>query len=139
MTADEVTRKQSNSLARHDIEAFKDCYSVNAVVIDPQYAEPLRGREAIGKDIADFLVALPDLELKVTRTIVHGTLYAAEVVMSGTQKGPLVTPTGEVAATNKRIRIPACLVVALDKDGLIAEERRYFDLANALSQAGSAT
>ena len=46
----------------------------DAVVVDPQYPEPLRGRAAIERDIADFLRAFPDLGMEVTRTVVDGTV-----------------------------------------------------------------
>ncbi len=136
MAANEVIRKQIDAVNRHDITAFTACYSPNAVVMDPQYPEPLRGGGAIGKDMTDFLTALPDLELRLKRTITEGDSYAAEITMSGTHKGPLIGPSGQIPATNKRVEIGAILLVQLDKDGRIAEEHRYYDLAGMMSQLG---
>ena len=139
MSADHITRRQMEAIHRHDIEAFKACYAPNAVVVDPQYALPVQGGEAIGKDIADFLTALPDLQLRVLSTITQGTSYAAEITMSGTHKGPLLTPTSQVPPTNKRVEIGACLVGRLDNDGRISEEHRYYDLAGMMAQLGLLT
>jgi steroid delta-isomerase-like uncharacterized protein len=107
-----------------------------AVSVDPQYASPLEGTDAIGKYIAEFFKAFPDLKLRVVSTIEQGSSYAAEIVMSGTHKGALLTPTGEVPPTNRRFEIGACLVGRLDKEGRISEEHRYFDLARMMSQLG---
>lgn len=139
MNADQIARKQVDSINGRDIEGFKACYSANAIVIDPQYSGPLKGGDAIGKDIADFMTALPDLQLRVRSIITQGASYAAEITMSGTHKGPLLTPTSQVPPTNKRVEIGACLVGQLDKDGRIAEEHRYYDLAGMMAQLGLTT
>lgn len=139
MNAEQLTKKQIESVNRQDIEAFKSCYASGAVVVDPQYAEPLKGHDAIGKDIAAFWTALPDLQLHVVNTIAQGTSYSAEITMSGTHKGALLTPTGQIPPTGKKIDVNACLVGRYNNDGRIIEEHRYYDLAGMLAQLGIAS
>ena len=120
----------------HDIAGFASFYAEDAVVVDPQYPEPLRGRAAIERDIADFLRAFPDLGMEVTRTVVDGPVTAVEATLTGTHDGPLALPTGEVPATGRRLRFPMAFFDRLDEEGLIVEERRYYDLATQQEQLG---
>lgn len=56
MTPQEVARKVGEAFNQHDADAYASLYAANAVAYDPQYSEPLRGREAIRKDIEDFFL-----------------------------------------------------------------------------------
>jgi hypothetical protein len=58
--------------------------------------------------------------------------------MTGTNNGPLVTPTGEVPATGKRIDMRGALVGRINADNLIVEERRYYDTGTLMQQLGLA-
>ena len=136
MTIPETVQKVTDAVNRHDVDAFAACYTANAEVSDPAYPEVLRGRESVRKDMTDFIRALPDLQVRVQRVIDNGETCAIEVGMSGTHKGPLVLATGHVPATNKRVNVGGALIVRLDSQGLIAEERRYYDLAGMLNQLG---
>jgi steroid delta-isomerase-like uncharacterized protein len=136
MTTDDVIRTQFEAFNRHDASAFAACYSRDAVIADPQFSEPLKGATAIAKDIGDWFGSFPDIGARLTRTVFDGTTYAAEWSMSGTHKGPLVTPEGQVPATGRPIRLVVITMGRVDTDGRIVEERRSYDLAAILSQLG---
>jgi predicted ester cyclase len=106
------------------------------VVDDPQFPEPLKGAHAITKDIGDWFGAFPDIETRITRTVVNGTSFAVEWSMSGSHKGPLVMPDGHVPATGKPVRMVVVTIGRLDAEGRIAEERRSYDLASVMGQLG---
>ena len=131
-----VHEKGAAAISRQDLNAFADLYAANAVVNDPSYPEPLKGRDAVRKDIADFVTAFPDLRVTADTSIASGNIIAAEWTMTGTHKGPLPLPTGSIAATNKPFRMKVATFERLDGDGRIVEERRYYDLAGMMEQLG---
>lgn len=135
----EVIKQQIAAINAHDTAGLAARYSADAVVLDPQYPEPLRGRAAIERDMADFLTAFPDLRAQVTRTLFDGATHALEMTVSGTNSGPLALPGGDsVPPTNRRIELHMAVFGRIDGDGLVVEERRYFDIAGQLAQLGLA-
>lgn len=136
MNALDIIRTQLEAFNRHDAAAFAACYAAQATITDPQFREPLRGGEAITKDIGDWFGAFPDIEARITRTVVNGESYAVEWAMNGTHTGPLVMPDGHVPGTGKPVHLPVATIGRLDGEGRIVEERRYYDLAGVMSQLG---
>jgi steroid delta-isomerase-like uncharacterized protein len=136
MTYEAIVQQQTAAFNNHDEAAFASGYAPDAVVTDPQYPEPLRGKDAIGRDIADFFTAFPDCSAEIKRTVGNDGSYAMEVEMKGTHSGPLLGPTGLVPATGRSVRFPAGIFARLDGNGRIVEEHRYYDLAGQLAQLG---
>lgn len=128
--------KQVEALNRHDADAFAAFYAPTALVHDPQYAEPLKGRDAIRKDITDFIKALPDINFTTKTVLESGETLAFEGVASGTHKGAMAGPAGEIAATNRRAAIRFASFVRVSDQGLIIEESRYYDVAGMMQQLG---
>ena len=128
---------QSRAINAHDGPTFASYYADDAVVIDPQYPEPLRGRAAIEQDVGTFLRAFPDLEFALTSMLVDNRLVAAEGKISGTHNGPMQLPGAEeIPATGRRLEFPMAFFSRLDESGKIIEERRYYDLASQQEQLG---
>jgi predicted ester cyclase len=116
--------------------AWASHYTQNAVVHDPQYPEPLRGREAIQKDVEDFLSAFPDMHFTVTSTLVSDNRGAIEGIGAGTHRGPMAIPGGTIPPTNRQAKVAFVAMIELDSSGLISEERRYYDVAGMMQQLG---
>lgn len=131
-----IAKKEVDAFNRHDADAFAAGYTDGATAYDPQYPEPLKGREAIRKDIADFFTAFPDVQAKVLNTVISGNSIAFEVEMSGTHKGPLITPTGTIPATNKHMKMLGGRFMRINSRGQITECNRYYDLAGIMMQLG---
>ncbi|MBT2514906.1 ester cyclase [Arthrobacter sp. ISL-30] len=130
---------QAQAINAHDAGAFASFYADDAVVVDPQYPEPLRGRAAIEQDAGVFVKAFPDLQFSLTSILVDGQMVAGEGTIAGTNNGPLPLPTGEeIPATGRRLEFPMAFFSRLDEAGKIVEERRYYDLANQQTQLGLA-
>ena len=136
MQLEELVDRHTRVFNQHDADGWASHYAENAVLYDPQYPEPVRGREAIRKDIEDFFRAFPDIQFTSTEAITSGDRIALQGVGSGTNGGPLEFPTGTIPATNKRAEIPYAAFVRVDGSGLITEERRYYDVAGLLVQLG---
>jgi steroid delta-isomerase-like uncharacterized protein len=133
----EMNKEFVRVTGRHDADAAAKLYSPKAVVYDPQYPEPLRGEQAIRKDFEDFFRAFPDLKFEILSELEKSaTEGAAEFRFTGTHKGPLAGPQGEIAPTNKRIEMRGASFYRVGSDGKITEERRYYDLATILGQLG---
>lgn len=58
--------------------------------------------------------------------------------MSATNDGPIDTGDGEIPATGRRMTVPMVWVFELGDDGLIHEERDYFNIASVFDQLGLA-
>jgi len=138
MNAHDVHKKGADAFNRHDLDGFVGIYSSDAVVNDPAYPEPLKGHEAIRKDISDFFTAFPDLQVRLVNSLATGDAIAAEWSMTGTHKGPLPGPSGTIQPTNKTFEVSIGTFETLDSAGRIAEEHRYYDQASLFTQLGIA-
>lgn len=135
MSVEEIHRKQVDAINRHDANAFAALYATGAVAHDPLYAEPLKGRDAIRRDIEDFLQAFPDLQARLVRVLGSGDTVASEVELSGTHKGSLAGLTGTIPPTNRRVQLRVAAFDRVEGD-VIVESRRYYDLAGLMQQLG---
>ena len=133
---EETVRKEVEIWNRHDVGVIGKFYTEDAVVYDPQYEQPLRGREAIERDARDFLTAFPDLTMRLSNIVSAEGNCGFEVVGSGTHRGPLAGPSGSIPPTNKRIETKGAIFIRVNAEGLITEEHRYFDLAGMAAQLG---
>ncbi|WP_411720468.1 ester cyclase [Mycetocola sp.] len=128
--------EQVAAINAHDAARLSAAYAEDAVVRDPQYPEPLRGRSAVEDDAAAFFTAFPDLRAEVTSSVVSGTELAVEMTMEGTHTGPMASPSGEVAPTGRSLRFAMAFFDTVDENGMVIDERRYYDLADQLTQLG---
>ena len=136
MAAEDLVRQQLQAFNNHDSQAWGNGYAADAVLYDPQYPEPLRGRVAITKDVEDFIRAFPDMRFQESNVLISGDRIALEGTGTGTHQGPIEGPGGTIAPTNKRIEIAFATFLRLDGEGRIAEERRYYDQVSILMQLG---
>lgn len=131
-----VLEEQVAAINAHDAARLAASYSEDAVVRDPQYPEPLRGRAAVEHDASLFFAAFPDLRAEVTCSVTSGSTLGAEMTLAGTHAGPLTLPSGDVPPTGRPLRFEMAFFTRIDDDGLVADERRYYDVADQLEQLG---
>ena len=74
-----------------------------------------------------------DLTIRVTTRQTDGTNFAFESETSGTNTGDM----GGVAATGRRFSFRSVSVGRFSSDGLVAEQRDYWDLMTFLGQIGA--
>jgi steroid delta-isomerase-like uncharacterized protein len=81
--------------------------------------------------------AIPDSKATFVREIASGDTAILEVVWKGKHTGPLRTPAGVIAASQKPIEVPACQLIQV-KEGKVASFTHYFDFLTLLRQIGAA-
>lgn len=136
MTLRDIVEAHVACFNNHDAAGWGSRYAEDAVLYDPQYPEPLRGRAAIQKDAEDFLAAFPDIRFSLGTVVSGEGVVALEGTATGTHGGPMAGPGGTVPPTGKVATMPFATFVRFDGDGCIAEERRYYDIAGMLQQLG---
>jgi steroid delta-isomerase-like uncharacterized protein len=104
-------------------------YHADAIVNDPLFGKPLVGKLAIATHKTAEMIALSDVDLKVTdRWVIGGELTAIWEV-TGIHSGPYYN----LPATGRRISISGATVVTR-RDGKIAQETLYYDADDMLRQ-----
>ncbi len=136
MNPKDIFTKLSEAINSHDVKTVASLYANNAVVYDPFYPEPLKGRAAIEKDTAANLHGFPDMRFEVQSILAEENTAAAQIIMSGTNTGPMETPDGEIPPTGRKIKIAVASFNRLDDEGNIVEEHRYYNVANVMEQLG---
>jgi steroid delta-isomerase-like uncharacterized protein len=134
-----VIKRQIEAFNRRNARAFADLYLSDAIAFDPRYLHPLRGKAAIEEDMREFFAAFPDAFTELQPVLAQGNSLAFELKITGSHGGPLRQLDGEpIVATHRRVEMRKAVFVQLTDSGLIAQERRYFDMAGLLSQLGVA-
>jgi steroid delta-isomerase-like uncharacterized protein len=138
-------KNQIENLAEHlqkawddkDMEALVAHYTEDAVMYMPG-EPPVRGREAIAKNQGAFVRAMPDFKLTFNQVLSSGNHAAFEGVVNGTFTGPLSTPEGDIQPTGNKVQLKFAFFARLNEDGLVEEDRTYFDTADFMRQLGLA-
>jgi steroid delta-isomerase-like uncharacterized protein len=136
LAAEDIVREHIKAFNDHNADAWAGHYTPDAVISDPQYPEPVRGRDGIRKDIADFFAAFPDIKFNLTNVVASGDSIALEGSGVGTHTGSMEGPGGEIPPTNKRVEVAYAAFVKTNAQGQITEERRYYDMAGMMMQLG---
>ena len=136
MAAEDIVKKFADSVNGHDIEALAALWAPDAVVHDPSTPEPIRGKDAIKQNLNNWLTAFPDLTFQPANILSSGETIGFEVALAGTNQGSLQTPQDTVDATNKRMEFRGVGFWKVNAQGLIVEERRYYDSATIPRQLG---
>src|SRR5687767_7441131 len=112
----------------------------SSITPDFVYDEVATGRKAQGADAVlplwqGWAQAFPDSKATFNNALVSGNSVVLEVTWKGTHKGPMQTPKGAIAATNKSIEIRACFIVEIAGERARLQ-RHYFDMATLFEQLG---
>ncbi|MDQ3932007.1 MAG: ester cyclase [Actinomycetota bacterium] len=133
----DVVERLARAITEKDIEGYGSLYREDAAMYEPLLSEPARGREQIMAGEALLFDAFSDIAIQVRTVFSRDDRVMAEVVLSATNDGPLDLGTGEpLPATQQRVEIPMVWVFDLDDEGLIIEERDYFDTGVIMQQLG---
>ena len=108
---------------------------------DVAYEETGTGRSTAGADTYVALCqgwrdAFPDAHGTVERAVASGEVVAQEVTWTGTQTGPLVTASGTLPASGRRITVQATLWYTV-RDGRTTAIRHHLDIMTMLQQLGA--
>lgn len=116
----------------HDGPAAAAYMAEDAVYEDVAAAQVRRGRDEIASWVAEGTGFSSDLHLEAVTLFYLGSAFAVEWVMSGTNDGPV----GGQPATGRPWRVRGASVGTLNAEGLIAENRDYWNMAEVFAQIG---
>lgn len=129
----EILKKNIEAFNQGDFETFAD-----TLATDGRYEEHATHRVTTTRDdevdqSRGWRRAFPDARGTIRNIFASGDQAVAEITWEGTHKGDLDGPTGTIAATGKRITVPASMVVKV-RDGEITESHHYFDMNTLVDQ-----
>ena len=141
MTTEEnvqIVKDADDAYRDHDWNRFLNFHSESVIVHSPELAEPAKGREALRELVQGYYAAFPDMRVKREHIFGQGDSVFLEQSLSGTNTGPMTSPTGEeIPPTNKPMRLQQALMFTVE-NGQIQEARVYFDQLSMLTQLGLA-
>lgn len=94
-----------------------------------------KGPDQIVGLLRAYKTAFPDLRHVETSYVESGDAIAIELRVTGTMRGPLASPRGDIPPTGKRLDLPSADHVTV-KDGKIRTWHSYFDNAAFMGQLG---
>ena len=97
---------------------------------------PVRGRAALVTYYQNFFRACPDSKAEFPSIFFSGDTIIFEGVSHATFTGPMATPEGDVAPTGNSVNLRLVFLAKISPDGLIAEDRTYFDNLDLMKQLG---
>ncbi len=131
-----IADKILKTLSSADPVAVANLYAPDAVMIQADLSSPVHGREALLEYYRATFKAMPDWKVDMSVVAYSSDTIVFEGVGSGTFTGPLATPEGEVAPTGMKVSLKVVFLAKISPDGLIAEDRSYFDNLAFLKQLG---
>lgn len=120
----------------NDATALAQLYTEDQVTICSGVPEPVRGRKAKEEFVGGFFRAFPGMNMEPTSILFSENHIVFEVVMRGTNNGPLVSPEGGIPPTGRSIELNMIFVTRVSAEGLIEEDRTYYDTAEFMRQLG---
>ncbi|HZD06143.1 MAG TPA: ester cyclase [Longimicrobiales bacterium] len=131
----EVARGSVEAFNGRDWDRFRSTLAPNAVYDEVGSGRKRTGRDDILETIKGWTQAFSDVEGTIDHTVVSGDTAILEITYRGTHDGTLEGPAGSVGPTGKTIAT-RCVEVVRISDGLIVENRNYFDMLGMLKALG---
>lgn len=138
MNGVELANRYVETNNRGDIAGWAALFAEDAAIYDPFYPEPIKGREAIEQLEVSLHKSFPTMQWRLLGPALDaGDRVSCELAVQATQDGPLTMPDGSVLpASGKELSFQSGVFWNVGQDGLITEERSYFDVTGVASQLG---
>ena len=137
MSGDRLVSQYVEAINRKDPSAFAAIFADDGIIHDPFLPEPIKGRPAMQQLMEAVLRGFPDMSWKQVDSVIEaGDRVAFVAAVEGTNDGPFAMPDRELAATGRKISYETAVFLTLGSDGLITEERSYFDATGVAAQLG---
>jgi len=94
------------------------------------------GKDMIAMGFKMFDKSLPDLKEEIVSIIAEGNNIVCQVIETATFTGAMELPTGVIEPTNRSYKLPIGAFFCVNAQGLIAEQRTYWDTADWERQIG---
>ncbi len=119
---------------RHDSQAVVDMMSENIQVVDTAFGGVYQGKDAVKALIDGMDMSLSsDYVFALGKVVESGDSYSFEWVLSGTHDR--ANPGLGIPATGRKFECPGA-TIGVRRDGLITENRDYWNFAGFLMQTG---
>jgi steroid delta-isomerase-like uncharacterized protein len=137
MPSEELANQAITAFNHRDVAAYTALFAEGAVLHDPFYPEPIKGRGALAEMVTGIWGSFSDARWDLDGPIVVDRQHLAfPVAIRMTHDGPMPMPDGSVIdPTGEKISFTSGVFWTLD-DGLVAEERGYFDATAIAMQIG---
>src|SRR5262245_1249054 len=135
VTRDEIAAlfsRQIRNFALRDSTALAAAYAENCVIDSATFGK-LFGRVAVEKSWRHLFLAFPDIALEAQDSFIEGDRVVHVGTMDGTDTGGFL---GQ-APTGKRFHLYLIAYYVVDEHGMIAYERRVYDIGGLLLQLGT--
>jgi steroid delta-isomerase-like uncharacterized protein len=114
-------------------DSIKNVVSENFQYLEYGTQRDMQGIDEVVSAFRAWASAFPDSRGEIRDTYVSGNTVVIEVVWKGTHTGPLETPRGTIAPTQKRIDLPACQITEV-VHGKAEVTRHYFNMMTMMKQ-----
>lgn len=131
---EEIIRGLYNVAEKQDAQAFAELFSEDGHFWDVSAGINYFG-EDIGKVVAIYAEAFPDMHRELYSMWSTGDTVFVELSLNGTQKGALGFPMGDLPPTGKKMSTP-CFDVFRLKDGKVTSFHCYTAATQLLGQLG---
>ena len=133
MTTDLATYAEMINAAwnSHEIEKVLSFYASECTSDDVGQASLLRGREGLRVMLDMYWRGFPDLQFKVTDTVVQDSRLAIAWLAEGTHQGTMMN----IPPTGRKVQVRGISIIDV-KDGLVVRGQYVWDLAGMLRHLG---
>lgn len=138
MSTHELVNHAIDAFNRREAATYAAVFAEDAVMHDPFFPEPTKGREQIAALVTGIWTSFSDARWELLGPVVASDNQAAFVVaVQMTHDGAMPMPDGTtVDATGEEISFESGVFWTLSDDRLVAEERGYFDATAVALQLG---
>jgi len=133
----DIVKKHLAAFSSGNWAEYRSTLAADAIYEEVPSLERVVGIEKFVGMAQRWKAAFPDLRATITRGYTVSDRVIVELEWEGTHSGPFEGTFGTVAATHRRGRLNA-LVLLTVKQGKIVESRNYFDMLTMLTQLGVA-
>lgn len=130
-----IVNASFEALNAHDLDKWSALQADSFMTETTAAPAPLNKAQARAMQ-QNFLTAFPDLRFDMKRTIVQDDHVVVHWTATGTNSGPMQTPSGKtVPATNKKGTVAGSSTLQI-KDGKITRAWAFWDSASLMTQLG---
>jgi steroid delta-isomerase-like uncharacterized protein len=133
----QILQSLYDAINKHDFDRAVSCFHYNGEFKMVAFDKCARGTSELKEMFHAWIKAFPDMKLEVQNLKGTSDWAMGELFMTGTHKGPFMTPGGEIPATNQCFKTPACDIVNV-RDGKIVSLHCYLESGTLMRQLGLA-
>ena len=139
MSTEELVDRAIAAFNRRDTQDYTAVFAPDALLHDPMFPEPTKGREELAALVSGIWSSFSDVRWRRAGDVVVDDGRAAFVVaIQMTHDGPMPMPDGSVIEpTGREVSFDSAVFWTLDGD-LVTEETSYFDATAIALQLGAA-